>query len=165
MRPKRAVELLQKYHPTTVREVLRWCGFPLHFVQSGGYRDVYKILESDLVLKIPKVDCQDEGETGFMHALHEYHSLKRILRYKKKYEHLQPYMPEFFFFDNRTGISLMREYKVIPFQYGDNTLHAKMEKLVSAVTGVQCPDVYQYGNLGRDKKGNVKLLDLGRFVK
>ena len=138
----------------TEKDILRELGYTLKFLGGGIFRNVYKIVGTKLVLKVPN------GARGRRHSQGEMKAYKRIMVSTKKYVALHPYMPAIHHYNSRTGIILMPEYRVAPKSYWEKKIKA-MGKLAGDVMGKYC-DLHRW-NIGRDKEGQFRFIDLGYF--
>ena len=97
------VKLIKKYKPTSA-VALRRLGFKLKGMGTGLYRKTYSIIGFGLVIKFNV--GWDNGE----HAYNEIKVIKRILRYDK-YKPLRKYVPKIYWFDRKTGTTLVQQYE------------------------------------------------------
>jgi len=129
-------------------------GFTLKFLGGGLFRNAYRIVGTKLVVKVPI------GAKGRRHSQGEMKAYRRIMRSKRKYTAIQLYMPEILAYNAKTGIILMPEYRVAPKSYGEKKIKA-MGKLAGDAMGKYC-DLHRW-NIGRDKEGQFRFIDLGYF--
>ncbi len=163
------VQRLNKYRPASVEEMLDRCKFTLQHLDSGLFRSVYWIVGTDLVVKIPiglsfgKPDAKRLFKSRD-HARDEYKVWKRIKDSKVKYKGFKKYLPAILYFDSATGISVMRKYHPVSYTKHSRELSAHLNDLLEKALGTSCADIH-YKNLGIDKNGNPKIMDLGAGIK
>jgi hypothetical protein len=174
MTTREVIKTLKKHKPGTVEDLLIYCGFSLKYEGGGAFREVYHILGTDLVVKVPINELDEDSlewcrGTNVDHANREYTSWKKIMRSKRKYLALQPFMPLFHYFNPETGIALVERYTNLSHEDTDDPdIYAEITKLgylVSDITKVDDADIEagKYDNVGFDAAGNLRIIDLGLF--
>jgi hypothetical protein len=172
MTTQEVIKTLKEHKPETVEDLIIYCEFPLKHEGGGAFREVYHILGTNLVVKVPIIDTDftdDCFSNNIEHARIEYRSWKRIMRSKRKYKSIQPLMPEFHYFNAKTGIALVERYTNLSKEDMEDPdiccEVARLGYLVSSITKVTDVDIEtsKYDNIGFDVSGNFKIIDLGCF--
>jgi hypothetical protein len=124
---------------------------------SGAYRKVYRINGLPLVIKEPK------DKSCRKHARAEYKTIQRILRYKK-YARLTRYMPEVYYFNEKTGLMLMHYYRPLPKRY---KCIARLLDVIVELTWPYAMDQNECdvhgGNVALTEDNLPVIIDLGYF--
>jgi tRNA A-37 threonylcarbamoyl transferase component Bud32 len=137
-------------------------GLKLIHVGSGAFRSVYRIKNTNLVIKFP--DLYEYGED---HSRDEVRTIKKLYKYKV----LRSYLPKIFYFDHRSSVIVMEYYDKYndrkagnphPMRtYGDITWERVLIiELIAKLTGAYFGDLYNI-NLRLDKNKHVKFVDMG----
>lgn len=167
MRDCDVIRRLRKEQPVSALEVLDNCRLPLQHIGAGAFRDVYHVLGTSLVLKIPRYGLngqpEDDYETNIQHARDEYAIWKRITNSKRKYKHFKQYMPEIVYFNKGTGLIVTRMYTKVKSRRLHRKLVSKLDENMAALMGHTTADIHMT-NVALDNKGNLKLIDLGCFI-
>ncbi len=156
--------------PKTVEDLLIRCGLTLKFIGDGGFREVFKIVGTNLVVKVP-LTAMDQAELGHnyghtpaVHARTEWNYCKKVMRVKK-YEFFRPYMPTLHYLVPKTGVTLCDYYK--PISYFGAKFNSEIDQIALSLAkiGVTDGDVgkTKKDNYGTDSDGKLKILDLGCF--
>jgi hypothetical protein len=156
---------MEKVDPTTITELLVDCGFGLEHIYSGVYRDVYSIVGSDFVIKIP-IDG-----SSLKHARDEASSWKKVQKSKHKLAaQARKHLPRPFLYFPRTGFTIMPKYVVScahTFDNEMNRINAIFKEVVC--NGKKTGDIDlgkdKFDNYGIDKNGKLIVLDMGCFSK
>lgn len=159
MTKEQIIRRLRYWRPRTLEQLLVRCRFPLQYVGGGAYRDVYRIVGTDYVVKIP-IETKSEN---VKHAHNEYNAWRRITRNKKKYSSLVPYIPEIAYHNRGYGTTLMRHYTTLPINNETRKLERRVVKAVKNALGREWSDV-QVSNIGVDADGGYVLTDLGHLL-
>jgi tRNA A-37 threonylcarbamoyl transferase component Bud32 len=160
MTQNRALQLIKKHRPEnliTAHEL----GLRLIHIGSGAFRTVYRIKNTDLVIKFP------DDEDGESHTRTEIKAIERLYKYKV----LRSHLPKVYFYDSKSGVVVMEYYDKYsdhkagnphPMQtHGDTTWERILiSKLIRKLTGVDFQDLYN-SNLRLDKNQHVKFVDIG----
>jgi ribosomal 50S subunit-associated protein YjgA (DUF615 family) len=153
------VALFKKHKPNTAKAATK-LGLKLQALGSGLYRRVYVIRGYDLVVKFNA--GEDDGE----HAAQEVKTVWRVLRYKK-YASIRKYMPKIYYFDKKTGTTLVKKYETFREDFVESGLNAKFDVIEDKVMQLfpdGCCDLHG-GNFGAEytKTGRqvIKIIDLG----
>lgn len=170
------VKRLKTHKPTNLEEVMQDCKLPLKYVSNGAYRQVYQIVGTRSVIKIPRNPVKTEEiyndkthkwktkyETSYdvTHANQEFQALQRMKRCKIRMAFLQPHLPEFYHFNQMTGISLVKKYNKVKYNTHIKTID-KIREGVARVFKIDNWDTDLHeNNFGLDKDGTLKLIDLG----
>src|SRR5271163_277737 len=100
----------------------RKTGLKLKKLGEGLDRIVYRVEDSNLVVKFCRFEKDRLNRIGQSYA--EYASWKTIMRSKKKYKSLQKYMPEIYYFNATTGVTLVKMYSKITFREAQKVNHS-----------------------------------------
>lgn len=156
--------------PKTVEDLLIRCGLTLKFIGDGGFRVVFKISGTGLVVKVPMTEM-DQAELGhnyahtpIIHAKTEWSYRKKVMR-EKKYEFFRPYMPALHCLVPSTGVLLADYYRPLP--YARTKYDAEIDQIIGSLAAIGVND----GDVAKDKKdnygissdGQLKIIDLGCF--
>lgn len=151
------VSRLRRHKPTSELALLKVCKFPLRFIGNGVFRDVYEILDTGYVLKMPN------GQSSVEHAVNEYRAWRQIKRSRRvKFKSIKPHLPEILYFSEHSGLTLMPKYEEPEW----GTYEKEMDRLETAVReafGAEEADLgsEKWDNFGVDKDGNLRIIDLG----
>ena len=137
----------------TEKDILRELGYTLKFLGGGLFRNTYRIVGTKLVVKVPI------GAKGRRHSQGETKAYRRIMKSKRKYTTIQLYMPEILAYNTKTGIILMPEYRMSSAK--DKRKLEEIAQIVLEAMGKYC-DLHRW-NIGRDKEGQFRFIDLGYF--
>lgn len=160
MTKEKIVSLIKRWKPLTVKDILEDCRLPLQYVGGGAFRDVYRIIGTPYVLKIP---CEDGAtELNLEHSRDEFTAWRRISR-NKKFSQLHRFMPEIVYYNRTSGIILVCYYKSLSYSSETLKVARRTEALVRQVLGREWSDIH-YRNIGIDSNGRYVLLDLGKFT-
>jgi hypothetical protein len=166
MSVNRIVKLFNDNPPMTINDV-RKLGVSARLIGCGLYRRTYKIKNSPWVIKIP------HDETNIPHGMAEYDAVQTCLRSRAdKAAAIRPYLPSIEYFNDNSGISIM-EYIVpldktkTPKRIQDGIVNM-MEDLIESLWPLKFDEHYDKdlhrGNMGINKYGYFKILDLGYFL-
>jgi hypothetical protein len=170
MKADKIARRLKKEKPETVEDLLIRCGLTLKFLGDGGFRVVFKIAGTSLVVKVPMTEM-DQAELGhsyahtpIVHAKTEWNYRKKVMR-EKKYEFFRPYMPALHCLIPSTGVTLCDYYR--PLSYARTKYDAEIDQIIGNLAGIGVLD----GDVGSDKKdnygidrdGKLRIIDLGCF--
>ena len=156
--------------PKTVEDLLIRCGLTLKFIGDGGFRVVFKISGTGLVVKVPMTE-KDQAELGhnyghtpIIHAKTEWKYRKKVMR-EKKYEFFRPYMPTLHCLIPSTGVTLCDYYRPLPWsrtKYDD-----EIDQIIANLAGIGVMDgdvgPDKRDNYGIDRDGKLRIIDLGCF--
>jgi hypothetical protein len=112
---------------------------------------------------------QNGIRSGIVHSRVEMRALRRILRSRRKYKSLARYMPKIYHHNSDTGTVLMHKYRKPKTSPRFEAVCKDIEEKIVAITkdtkwaSQDGLDLDNPGNIGRDEKGNLVLLDLGCF--
>lgn len=153
------IRRLKRLKPKTLLDTLNNCYLPLQFLFSGSFRDVYHIVGTRLVVKIPN-NCFGEEDSA-SHSQAEVKWVKRLRA--KKYAAFHKYLPRIYY-ANKHGVILMRRY----YEMENTKLTRKLcetleEDLKENVKQLNYELDIRTDNMGRDEKGRPVILDLGLF--
>lgn len=153
------VARISRRQPMGVIELLDECHLPLKFLGGGAYRKVYEIVGSGFVVKVP------HSKGDIPHATTEFLCWRKIIRSKRKYAALHPYMPVFRYHNKVSGITVMDMYET-DFDY--NTHEPEMTYINNLTQDVMKNydndlEPEKWDNYGLDAKGELKIIDLGYF--
>lgn len=140
--------------PSTPKE-FRALGLALRAIGSGAFRDVFKVVNCDLVVKFPM-----EGRThGKKHTLSEVRRLTRL----RKSRVMRPHLPEVFYLDKQHGIVIMRYYpEYESFEAQADSMGNLIQRLIYAHTRVRTSDIHT-GNVHKRRTNHEQsvIIDLG----
>lgn len=162
----RIIHSLERNRPNSAQKLLDACNFPLKHIGGGAFRDVYQIIGTDILVKIPRfgLDSTEPTLTNLEHSREEFKAWKKIRRSKsKKWSHLKEHLPEFLYHDWNTGVTLVRKYSPVRYSRAVANWCADMENSVTDMFNTLSADLH-YANLGRDKNGTFRFIDLGLFI-
>ncbi len=164
----------QKTTATILRHIRRnrpvtpaqWAALGVKFtvVGRGVFREVCRIKGTDLVVKSPlyygklKPGQQPDYSEGIAHAKSEMARLSRL----QKIDVLRPFLPKVFWYDAKSGQTVMSYYPPIPEKQKVTALGKIVKSLVSRLYGITLGDIHE-DNL-RQKSSDWKipvLVDLG----
>jgi hypothetical protein len=162
---------LKKEKPKTVEDLLICCGLTLKFIGDGGFRVVFKIVGTGLVVKVPMTE-KDQAELGhnyahtpLVHANTEWKYRKKVMR-EKKYEFFRPYMPALHCLIPSTGVTLTDYYRPLPWAY-TKKYDAEIDQIIANLAGIGVMDgdvgPDKRDNYGIDRDGKLRIIDLGCF--
>lgn len=158
------IQDIKDFKPKTIGDI-KHLGFKVKLLPTDGlYRDVYRIAGRPLVVKVPKDEEQPSLEDNINHSKAEWKAVKRIKRFKK-FETLKRYMPEIYYFNEKTGLMVMKYYpKIKKYSHMVSRL---LEEIVDltwpyAVSG---ESVDMHGeNVAYDEETDTPvIIDLGYF--
>lgn len=169
IRIKDVVNVVKHTKPRTAAQFSIATGLALEYLGCGMYRKVYRILNSNLVIKFAgrSRECRKHSKT-------EANRIYEIM-HRKKWRLLRRYMPKLYYFDFETGVTIMKYY--VPTDYEDHRVREDtkwIQMLIEAVCSFNHLEGHEEGsidwysdiagvNLGTDKDGNYKFLDMGLF--
>ena len=127
---------------------------PLRFIGAGVFREAYRIVGFDLVVKFP------QGSYGQKHNVTEARRIARLSRFR----YLRKHLPKIHYLDPK-GVMVMRYYENAKRDWDSmDAMGELIEKLIYKATGVDCSDIHG-GNCGLRLRGDetpeLILLDLG----
>lgn len=160
MTRNKILALLKVERPQSMFDLLVDCGFTLQCVGEGRFRTAFRIVGTPWIIKVPASTDRDiEIEDSIAHSVQEYDAYRRIMRYDR-YKPLRSHMPEILYFDRKTGLIVMREYKRLGAVYSKR--HSAVRRKIGRVMRRSAQDLHR-SNFGMDSRGHVKLIDLGRL--
>jgi hypothetical protein len=170
MKADKIAKRLKLEKPKTVEDLLIRCGLTLKFLGDGGFREVFKIVGTSLVIKVPiqeeemRMLGQQYSHTPVVHAKTEWKYRKKVLR-EKKYEFFRPYMPALHCLIPATGITLSDYYK--PLSHASRRFDAEIDQIIGKLAGIGVMDgdvdKTKKDNYGIDRDGKLRIIDLGCF--
>lgn len=161
MRDGDVLRRLNKYGATTAQDILDYCNLPLQYVGGGAFRDTYHVIGTGVVIKLPR--------QGLKHARNIQHARDEMtiwnrMRRSKKWSTFRPFLPEIIGFSKKTGVMVVRRYDGLKYSRDSNQIIKNLEKSVTSIIGTTIADIH-YGNLGVDKDGGIRFIDMGLFIK
>lgn len=160
---KQAIKILSMKNPSTPHDALVKCGFSLKLVGEGCFRDTFRVLDTPLVIKFP---CKEYGRRSYnknlKHALQEYDAWKHIKESTNELRLFRKYLPRVHYFNPVTGVIVMTEYNTKAAYKRTRMIAALRNRLYKSLNACST-DLYE-GNVGVDKRGNLKIIDLGLLV-
>lgn len=160
MTVREVIESFNGKRPRTVNDLLTKCLLPLSFLGAGSFRECYRIVGTNLVVKVPI--------RGSYLPVNKRHSRLEWDAYQKiqtdaALTELRYLVPKFHYFDPDSGIILATFCKAVKAKDRKAKAQAKrIEKRVSQLMGFDDVDVQ--ANLGLDSKDCLKIIDLGRLI-
>lgn len=134
---------------------LRREGMRLRLLGVGAYREAYRIVNADVVIKFPRSKTTNEGRK---------HSQQEMARIKQLKENtcLAEFLPEVLYYDKSTGVIAMRHYSEFKgFEEQADAMGRMIQKMMTRLSGVQCTDVHTENvRRGRGRQDCI-LIDLG----
>lgn len=157
MKISQLVDLLKQFRPATEEEfgedIPNVNLIPLG-VGRGCFRDVFGLGKMKAVIKFP------HDNLGIKHARNEMKAVRNIQQKRKStMRHLWRYVPRVYFFDDETGVivmELLHSTGKITLDHGGNIIAQMFEDTFHPRGHDACGD-----NLGKNSRGQIKLLDLG----
>ena len=141
MTTARALRIIRQNKPV-IPEQWKALGFRFTFLGAGVFREVARIVGTDLVVKSPldegRGDAHDYSE-GIQHSKAEMNRLGRLARI----DVLKPYLPTVYYFDARNGIIVMKFYPPINPKIKVELLGKVVKSLVSKLAGVSMGDIHE----------------------
>jgi hypothetical protein len=158
---RQVINKINKWGPLTGQALLDLCEFPVQYVGGGAFRDVYHIIGTDVVVKLPRKGANYARNKT--HARHEILIWNRIFKAKTGDElaGFKQYLPNIRACDTKTGVMVVRKYEKLKGRH-DKMLMA-LEQKVKEVFDIPNGDIH-HNNVGVDKEGNIKIIDLGLLV-
>jgi hypothetical protein len=154
---KKIISKMKQYQPMFADEFERMIGPELQDIESGCFREVFRITGTNTIIKFP---LQDEtGKCCITHSRREIRRIKQIMR-NKKYKHIRRYVPKMHYYDYTNGILIMQlasEVGKIPKEVS-KPIEDLFKDTFPCISNL--PDA-QSTNLGYDGRGQIKLLDWG----
>lgn len=154
---KHLIDVVDRLKPQNESELMRCSQVGLRYLGEGSFRVAFEIIDYPLIVKVPLTNCYSD----LHHANEEWNWIERV-RKEPQYKALRKHMPKVYYFDEDCGLMIMRKYKWVKFSPRTQAI----DKLVLQTTGATGHDVGS-SNMGRDGKGNLKILDtalLGRMA-
>lgn len=156
---KQIISRCKRRKPATVEEALIRCYLPLQYLFAGSFRDVYHIVGSPLVIKIPNNEFGTHDSLN--HSRAEVKWVKRLNG--KKYAAFHRYLPRIYY-ANKKGVIVMRRYAEMENTKASRELCRKLEDdLKNCMNKPDAELDLRTDNMGRDDKGRPVILDLGLF--
>jgi hypothetical protein len=164
MREKEIISLIKGIQPVSVDA--RW-DFEVKLVGAGEFRKVYRIVGTDLVVKFPRIT---RSSKNIGHSRVEYKRCYDI-RHQSKWYLLRRYVPKIYHYNPDTGVIIMHYYERVgetPKALRDIKWMQKLLDLVCTHNGLNKDNLnwsedIEINNIGQDKNGNYKFLDMGFF--
>ena len=150
MTSKRVVSLLKKHRPTHIDDLDGVLS--THLLQGGCFRDAYYITGTRLVIKFPM------GRYGKVHSRHEIRVIK-ALTHKSKFRHLSRYCPQLFYRDSKAGVLVMELLGSVG-QVSTQVCEVVEKMFQDTLGSREGMDLKGY-NIGRNMRGQIKILDFG----
>jgi hypothetical protein len=154
--------MFKTHKPKTIEEVLVTCGGTASFINEGVFRRTFKLGDYPIVAKFPKGDGKKSIDIG--HTNDEVNTILKI-QGSKKLKELVPYLPEFYYYDKKNGVLLMKEYRLL--EHTQNPVYHEQYKYLaerlSKLIDYGEAEVDQFG-IDYDKK-TVICLDFGLIGK
>ena len=144
---------MRKHNPQTAAQIRR-LGVPLRKIGDGAFRTAYAIPHLNVVVKIPQMQL---GACVY-HAKSEIAGFSRVRR-ERRFSSIRKHLPKIYYHNYATGIVIMERLRT---SRGSEThdhvlLREKMKRCFRARNGRD----WGWDNFGFDKKGHIKIIDLG----
>lgn len=154
---KKLIDRIAAEEPQNESQLMRMTEVGLRYLGEGSFRVAFEIIDYPLIVKVPLTSCYSDMH----HANEEWNWIEKVDRYPQ-YRALRKYMPKVYYFDEDCGLMIMRKYQRVKVSLGT----AALDRLVLQTTGATGHDIGS-NNMGKDDKGNLKILDvalLGRMA-
>jgi len=160
MTQSRALRLIKINRPENLLEASN-LGLKLVHIGSGSYRKVYRVKDTDLVIKFP--EAEDWSCDGKQHSKAEAARIKKLYKYKS----LRPHLPKIYFHDPKSGVLVTKYYErynkkraeVGAYRCKDISWERGLIcRMMEEMTGVAIWDLYD-DNLRLDNN-EVKFIDI-----
>jgi len=140
--------------PTRVGQ-LRAAGLKLRLLGSGAFREGFKVVNADVVIKFP---ISKSTSQGVKHSAQEVRRIRRL----RESSTLAPFLPEVLYYDRASGVIAMRYYSEFEdFEKQADAMGKMIGKMIYRISGVKCTDVHTENvRRGRGRLDCV-LIDLG----
>ena len=159
-------DLMSQHKPFTPQNTMRKCNFTLKFLGEGSYREVYHIVGTNWVIKFPLTEWDPAEFSPLVNWLlkHRIHSRNEIDTYleikeKKEFKVLRKYLPKILWWEWHTGIIIQEICKELEENGSNasisNDLDILFKRYFKGNTDIAV------NNVGRDLKGNLKVIDMG----
>lgn len=134
---------------------LRAAGLKLKLLGCGAYREAFKVVNCDVVVKFPISKSTSQG------VKHSQQEMRRIRRLRES-NTLAPFLPEVLYYDKATGVIAMRYYPEFEdFEKEADAMGKMIQKMIYRISGVKCTDVHTENvRRGRGRLDAI-LIDLG----
>jgi hypothetical protein len=155
VRYAKVVENIASVRPKTPVDILVGCRYPLKYIGDGAYRTVYQVIGTNIIVKFSQSFewCRD-------HALKEYETVTKLRDSKlKRHIAIKEHLPELYHYNHATGVTVGRYYKLLPEDAWAERSAVSSKILKACKTGFG--DLENSGNIGKDEKGVLKILDAG----
>ena len=143
----------------------------LKFIGDGAFRKVYRIVGTEFVVKFPSCRSNDIDKE---HSRIEYQRCYDIMHQERWYL-LRRYTPKVYYYNPKTGVLLMHYYEPVAKDTQEDTPYVTpsvnrdvewIQRLVELVCRED--DFGWWGdispkNLGVDKNGGYRFIDMGLF--
>ena len=130
----------------------------MRLLGRGLFRAGYKVKNTDIVLKFP--NTPDKSGENIQHRTQEIRRLRRL----KKAGTLNPFLPEVFYYDKKSGVIAMRYYPEFDgYEEQADAMGKMIGKLIYRIARVRCTDIHTENvRKGRwDGLKNAIIIDLG----
>lgn len=134
---------------------LRAAGLKLRLLGTGAYREAFKVVNSDVVVKFPRSKTTADG---VKHSSQEITRLRRL----RESETLRPFLPEVLYYDKAAGVVAMRYYEEFDdFEKQADAMGKMIQKLIHRISNVRCDDIHTENVRQGRGRLDVILIDLG----
>lgn len=155
MRYTKVINKIKSAEPKSPEDILRRCRLPLRYIESGAYRSVYHVIGTNIIVKF----CQS-FEWCRDHALKEYETVNTLKNSRLKHHvPVKKHLPELYHYNPVTGVTIGRFYRLLP-ETAYEQRHRLAAKVLKACK-VGFGDLENTGNIGKDEKGVLKIIDAG----
>jgi hypothetical protein len=159
----RILKIIKKEDAETITDLLVKCGFTLKRLDDGVFREVFEIVGSDVVVKVPK-----DGD-GLCHASDEAKGWKIVHTSKHPAAvEARRHIPSRFAYDKPSGFIFMPKYQVSKAHKYDNEMNRLNKLFRQVICNGKKADIdlgaSKYDNYGLDKHGKLVILDMGCFT-
>lgn len=146
------ISRMKREHPGTAEEFADKCKLSLQYIGSGCSRCVYKVGGLPLVVKFdqgPRSGSMTQAECEAI----SYKKLMSISRYKR----LRKYLPKLYYFDKKTGHSLMHYYDR---PCSNDKCREVSKEFMDTLSVDNDMDIYP-PNVRASRRGVPKVIDMG----
>lgn len=157
---RQVVNRIKRHDAGTLQDVLRVADVSATFVGDGCFRDVYKVREHPLVVKVPH-----RREMPMEKSVE--HSRAEVRAIKESSSSIRRYVPKIYYFNDETGLVVMQFYKCVwdltwPLSSRMVKRIEEMEAEIESHYDLTSDDWDSHeGNIGVGPNGHPVLIDFG----
>ncbi len=147
----RVIRKIRALNPKTASDI-RAAGIRLRLLGKGLYRNGFKVVNCDLVIKMPI----ETGNGGREHSASEMRRIRRLRQFGK----MEKFLPEIFYYNKTSGVLAMRYYPAYEsFEDQADALGTLAGELIWCWTTIKCNDIHTENV--REGPRNAVIIDLG----